>query len=402
VTQANTYFKKNAEKGRDYRLSFSRQFSQTNTNLLFSASRSPTDHYYSANEALQSIDYEKRDIFNARTPRKNDLSATINQNLPEGYGSFYLTGRATSYWRESGTRKQIQQTYHNRYGRLSYSLSYMRVYSHYNNKSRTDNRLSVNFSYPIDIFGKTTTFTSNTIFNNSTFDSTQIGVNGILDNQGLSSYGVNTSATRGGSKNLALNTSYRTSTTIFNANYGQSQRYRQFGVGANGSIVLHKDGITTTPNTSNTIVLVEAKGAEGALLTGSPGTRIDSNGYAIASYVKPYRSNTIDIDPKGSPDDIVFNTTSTQVAPYEGSVTKVKFDTKIEKNRVFNVVRHDGNPLPFGSDVINTKNESIGVVGQGGQVFIRGETDTRAIVKGNHGQCSFSLNSNESNDKVCL
>ena len=42
------------------------------------------------------------------------------------------------------------------------------------------------------------------------------------------------------------------------------------------------------------------------MLPGSPGTRIDSNGYAILPYLRPYRINSVEIDPKGSNDDVAF------------------------------------------------------------------------------------------------
>ncbi len=48
------------------------------------------------------------------------------------------------------------------------------------------------------------------------------------------------------------------------------------------------------------MALIEAKDAAGAMLPGSPGTRVDSNGYAILPYLRPYRINAVEIDPKGS------------------------------------------------------------------------------------------------------
>lgn len=56
--------------------------------------------------------------------------------------------------------------------------------------------------------------------------------------------------------------------------------------------------------------------------------------------------------------------------PYEGSIVKVKFGTKVERNRTFNVVRLDKKPMPFGAEVTNLQGESIGVVGQGEQYLL--------------------------------
>ncbi len=97
----------------------------------------------------------------------------------------------------------------------------------------------------------------------------------------------------------------------------------------------------------------------------------------------------------------MFNNTSEQVVPYEGSIVKVKFGTKVERNRTFNVVRLDKKPMPFGAEVTNQQGESIGVVGQGGTVFISNEEAKNAYVKWDNGQCVFSLEAGTSKDSVC-
>ncbi|WP_245228185.1 fimbria/pilus outer membrane usher protein, partial [Providencia rettgeri] len=265
-----------------------------------------------------------------------------------------------------------------------------------------DDRISLNINLPL-YYGdsRSTTLTSNTTFNNEKFGSTQFGVNGAFDDENNWTYGLNTAAANGGEYSVAMNTGYRSPYVNTNANYSQGQGYRQYGLGANGSVVIHSGGVVLTPNTSATMALIEAEGAEGASITSAPGVRVNKGGYALAPYVRPYRINNIEIDPKGSPEDIVFNNTSEQVVPYEGSIVKVKFGTKVERNRTFNVVRLDKKPMPFGAEVTNQQGESIGVVGQGGTVFISNEEAKNAYVKWDNGQCVFSLEAGTSKDSVC-
>ncbi len=47
------------------------------------------------------------------------MTFTVNQNLPDGWGGFYLSGRISDYWNRSGTEKQYQVSYNNSFGRLS-------------------------------------------------------------------------------------------------------------------------------------------------------------------------------------------------------------------------------------------------------------------------------------------
>ena len=401
LTQSRTAFKYRTETGQSYRFTFSRLFTQTDTNVVLAAYRYSTEDYYSVSNALYAIDNDKRGIENTLGREKNGFSYTLNQTLPDGFGGVYFTGRVSSYWDKSGTEKQYQLSYNNNFNRLSYGISLMRVYAENTNNNK-DDRIALNLSYPL-YFGESqsTTITSNTTFNNEKFGSSQIGANGAFDRDNNWTYGVNTSVANGGEKNMGINTGYRTSLVNTNANFSQGQGYRQFGVGASGSVIAHSGGITLTPNSSTTLALIEAKGAEGASIVGAPGTKIDGNGYAVAPYVRPYRINNIELDPKNSPEDIVFENTSSQVVPYEGSVVKVKFETKIEKNTPFNVVRLGNKPLPFGANVTDRQGEYIGIVGQGGTVFISNENVKEAIIKWDNGQCSFSLVAGNSKEILC-
>ena len=97
-------------------------------------------------------------------------------------------------------------------------------------------------------------------------------------------------------------------------------------------MIAHSGGVVLSPESGSTMALIEAKDAAGAMLPGSPGTRVDSNGYAILPYLRPYRINAVEIDPKGSHDDVAFDRTVAQVVPWEGSVVKVAFGTKVQNN----------------------------------------------------------------------
>lgn len=160
----------------------------------------------------------------------------------------------------------------------------MRVYSDNNSTyGKKDDRISLNLNIPL-YFGdnRSITLTSNTIFNNEKFGSTQLGVNGTLDDENNWTYGLNTSTASGGEHSIAMNTGYRTPYVNTNANYSQGQGYRQFGVGANGSVVVHSDGVVLTPNTSTTMALIEAEGAEGASVISAPGVRVNKGVCASA------------------------------------------------------------------------------------------------------------------------
>lgn len=392
VTSAKTKTENSDKNGFKHQLTLNKLFSETKTNFIVSGNINSSESYYDLNESLYLIDNEKNHTNNRLRHEKKSINYTVNQELPDQYGGFYFTGRMSYYWDDSRSEKQYQFNYYNRFDRLSYSVAFMRLYSD-NNHNKKDDRISINLSYPL-YFGdnRQISLTSNTIFNNSTFEATQLGINGAFDEENNWVYGINSSFSNNSNNNVALNTAYRTSYSSLNANYSHGKRYRQYGMGANGSMVIHSGGITFSPNTSQTMALIEAKDAQGAAIVGSPGTYIDGNGYALASYMRPYRVNTIELDPKGSSEDIVFTNTLKNIVPYEGSIVKVSFDTKMEKTNVIEIKRNNGRPLPFGADIKNIHGESIGSVGQGSNVFITGEYEGKATVIWHEGECSFFIN----------
>ncbi|WP_297207216.1 fimbria/pilus outer membrane usher protein [uncultured Pluralibacter sp.] len=391
------------ENGQSYRATFNRMFVETQTSIVLAAYRYSTKGYYNLNDALYAVDQERNSRNNYTLWRqKNGMTFTVNQNLPEGWGGFYLSGRVSDYWNRSGTEKQYQLSYNNSFGRLSWSMSAQRVYTPDSSGHRKDDRVSFNFSYPL-WFGenRTANLTSNTAFNNSHFANSQVGINGSLDSENNLNYGVSTSTYSGGKHDVALNGSYRTPWTTMTGSYSQGSGYRQSGIGGSGTLIAHRGGVVMSPETGTTMALIEAKDAKGAMLPGSPGTRVDSNGYAILPYLRPYRINAVEIDPKGSQDDVAFDRTVAQVVPWEGSVVKVTFGTTVQNNITLRAQQASGQPLPFAATIYDPAGKEIGVVGQGSMMFISSAGAKRAIVKWTGGQCAVDLNASNSKEAVC-
>jgi outer membrane usher protein FimD/PapC len=71
---------------------------------------------------------------------------------------------------------------------------------------------------------------------------------------------------------------------------------------------------------------------------------------------------------------------SQQVAPRAGAVVYPKYGTRNGRALLINVRLDDGSPLPFGANVVGADGGSIGVAGQGGQLYVRVKEDTRQLV----------------------
>lgn len=396
VTTSNLKGERNPEKAKMYRASFTRSFADTGTNFSVTATKYSDKGFYNLGSALVANDRP----WEVRQSEKSDINLSVNQRLPDGWGSVYATGRIVNYWDGYKKEKQYQVTYNNTYKKLSWSISAQRTKTLSGGVDRADSRIALNFSLPLN-FGdnKRATVTSNTLINDSRYSSTQIGVNGALGDDNDFNYGVNT--TLGDNKNVSLNAGYKNSWASLNGSYGQGSNYRQSSIGGTGTMVAHSEGVTFSPETGTTLALVKAKDAKGGKITSSTGTRIDSNGFAVISSLRPYKVNSIEVDPKGTSDNVTLKETMKQVVPYQGGIVKVTFDTEVNDNLYFKGRMANGNPLPFGSTIYNLKGEEIGTVSQGSMIFIKDASSPVAVIKWENNTCKLTLPKDGKSEVTC-
>lgn len=107
---------------------------------------------------------------------------------------------------------------------------------------------------------------------------------------------------------------------------------------------------------------------------------LDGRGNAVVPYLRPYELNEVAIDPIGTSLNVELNETSQQVAPRAGAVVALKYGTRNGQALLLNVTLGDGRPLPFGASVMDDRGVSVGVVGQGGQLYARVKDGARQLL----------------------
>jgi len=122
----------------------------------------------------------------------------------------------------------------------------------------------------------------------------------------------------------------------------------------------------------DTIAIVDAPGAKGASVATGTGTRIDGKGYAVVPYLLPYRENQVAVDPHGTSMNVEMQVTSQQVAPHANAVVMLHFPTTIGTGVMFEAHMPGGGSVPFGASVSVAHQPDAGIVGQNGQIFLRG------------------------------
>lgn len=377
VTQARTHLKEkgsnadNTSSGQSYQVSYSKLINETNSNFSLAAYRFSTNGYMDFMTAMQTRDAIASGMDASSISRaKNRMTLTVGQGLPQNWGQLYLSGSMQTYWNKAGRDTQYQLGYNNRYGRLSYGLMASRTYS---NLGATQTSYLLSFSLPLgrDNQIHTPHLRTDLAYNSDGRTSQQLSVSGTAGEDSQYSYGVSAmKANQGAGSSGSLTGNYRSPVTSITGSVSASQDYRSASAGLSGAVVAHAGGLTFSPYTADTFALIEAKGAEGARASSYPGVRIDSRGYAIVPYLNPYQMNDISIDPKGMSDEVELISSSHKVAPYAGAVVKVKYDTK-RGIPLLIYSTWQGEPVPFGADVKDSNGNSVGVVGQAGQIYAR-------------------------------
>lgn len=369
VTQANTRLKQGDLSGHSYNLSYSKLMTETNTNFTIAAYRYSTSGYLSLRDAVYSRDNERKNLSaDAINRQRSEYQLTLNQGLGNDYGALYITGSARDYWNRGGSTKQYQVGYNNYYGQVTYGLSAMRTSDIYGGNETS---YYLTLSIPFSVGSQKLRLNSSQGYTNNSYDSSRVGINGSTGEDNNVSYSATLANDQFGGTNSSASGEYRSRFSTMNGSYSYGKDYRQSSFGAAGSVVAHSGGVTMTPQRGQTMVLVEAPDAAGALVTNSPGVRIDDNGYAVVPYVAPYRMTSVTLDPSGMSRDVELESSSQQIAPYAGAIARLKFKTTKGKALLIHALGPDGNALPFGSEVLDASNHAVGIVGQGSRIYLR-------------------------------
>ncbi|MGA4633000.1 fimbria/pilus outer membrane usher protein [Pseudomonas solani] len=365
--QPNRALAEAPDKGQSYRITYSKLVDATQTNFTVAAYRFSSEGYLDFGDYAQaygtpdSIPYRQRSRF----------QANVNQPLGGQRGSLYLSGSAQNYWNPGQSSDMTYQGgYANgfQWGSMSVSAARTRQNRGY------ENQYLLSFTVPLGRGIGSPSLSTSTSFSSgrSNAQASLSGSAGEYSQMSYSVYGARNrdhgerSSSSGGSLN------YRASTVALSAGYSEGTGYRQESLGAQGSLVVHPGGVNFTQNQSETLAVVEAKGAEGAYVSNDNGVRIAGNGYAVVGGLSPYRRNQVVIDPVGTLRNVELQVTEQSVAPRHGAVVMLSYPTLIGVPVLLHIQREDGEVPPLGSEVLDAEGNSIALVGQGGRAFLRG------------------------------
>ena len=378
---ADTY----SSSGQSLRLSYSRLIRETQTNIALSSFRYSSNGYYSFGDAQTAQQAAGAGAASSSLHRaRSQWQVNINQTLPGRWGNFYLTASVRDYWNAAGTTTQFQGGYTNHFRLWGTSLSYSLSVARQNDllTGKPDNREQANFSLPLGHAAHSpmlsTSFNQDTTSGVRTRGGQEV-LNGAWGANSQFTYSASASQATGDSA-FALSGQYRSAYVSMSASLSDGGGYSQQGLGAAGGVVAHPGGITLANQLTDTIGVIEARGAEGARVTNSIGTVIDRAGFAVLPFLSPYRLNSVNIDPDDSVSpDVEFKSTSESVAPRINSVVMIRFQTVGGRAILISAHQPDGSVVPFGASVYDAQGSEVGLAGQDGGIYLRGIAESGSL-----------------------
>ena len=356
-----------SRQGQSVQLRYSKNFTDTGTHFALGAYRYSTEGFLNVADAARVRDLAIDGLTPDNLSRlRNRMDISLNQSL--GNGSVYLTGSSQHYWNRTHGNLTFTAGYSGTWRGLHYLLSAQR--SRDLRSEHADKQLELTLSLPLGSHAHSPTLTT-TAYGGDQGSGERASLGGSLGEHNQFSYSVSANRTQGNSNATSADMKYHTRHGVLSASHGQSSTYRSTSLGMTGGIVAHADGVTLAPELGDTIGIVQAPDAQGARINGNHSAQIGKGGFAVVPHLTPYRQNIVELDPKDLSTDVELKTAARNVAPRAGAVVKLQFETTSGQALLITALREDGSPLPFGADVFDEDGASVGVVGQGGQAFVR-------------------------------
>lgn len=376
VTQAHTQLPGGVDRsGKSVRLQYSRYVPTTGSNFILAGYRYSSEGFYRMREAYDAWQTTMGGLppgsIGAVYRMRNQLQASLSQELPTGWGNVWLVGSRRQYWQANAQENEWQLGYTNQMGVVSYNFGVQQTRSR--QVERNQKRLFLSASMPFGDSPKRPYLTSSISHSDGHTDGT-IGISGVAGEQNEWSYAVNALSAKG-QGNANANVGYSGSSALLNASVGVGPSSRQYSLGASGALVAHSGGIVASNSLGDSFAIVDAPLAFGARVQGGVNMQLDRRGQGIVPWLTPYTPNTVAIETEGMPLDVELDYTSTEVVPRAGSIMRVRFDGHVTGRSALLVLSlPNGQAVPLGAQVQvldSTNPKAGGTVAQGGNAYVR-------------------------------
>ncbi|MCA1176401.1 MULTISPECIES: fimbria/pilus outer membrane usher protein [unclassified Pantoea] len=300
--------------------------------------------------------------------KRQRLELTINQHI--GPVSVYASMTNQTYWGSDNRDRTLQTGLNSSWGKVNYGVFLQDTQSNYGEHDRS---VSLTLSVPFNAFeNQPVTATFNLADSKQSGSSYNTGLSGsLLDDNRLNYYVQTGKASHAGQTSTA-DVGYMGSMGNAELGYTYSDAYQQTNLNLSGGALLHSGGLTLTQPLQNTVVLVEAKEAQGVRLENQPGVAINRSGYAVMTSATAYHHNRVALRTDDIGADLDIPLAVKDVVPTYGAISRVTFETRSGKSALIHAQLPDGDVPAIGASVFNQNGSNLGVVGTNGSTFVSG------------------------------
>lgn len=299
--------------------------------------------------------------------RRSRLEASVYQSVGER-SALNLTFSQDTYWQTSLQRRQYQLQYTTRVGNVAVNLFASQALDSNNDDSRM---FGLSLSVPLD-FGRQQQASFDLRNDNGRTSERASLSGGLLDNQ--LTYSTSLANDGQGRKSGGLSVNYQGSQASIGMGYNEGNDYRNLSVNASGAVMLHGDGVAFGSHLGETMALVHVPDVPGVGVQNTPSARTNAQGYALVPYLRPYRLNALVLQTDELSPEVVIGNASQQVVPRRGAVVKASYEAEHVARLLLTLLQANGQAVPFGAQVLDADDQSLGVVGQAGQALVSTRT----------------------------
>ncbi|WP_318369502.1 fimbrial biogenesis usher protein [Enterobacter sp.] len=162
-------------------------------------------------------------------------------------------------------------------------------------------------------------------------------------------------------------------TTMSLSTSSDSDSNHTYSATLNGGMVAHQNGLTFSPyKVSDTFGVVSLdKPLSGVEIETSRGrVWTDFRGQAVIAAIPPYQKNALNLNTQSLPGNVDVMNGKTYLNTSHGAVASWQFETLSQRRVMFTLTRENGQPLPRGTSIVNSKGDYITSAPEDGMVFI--------------------------------
>ncbi|WP_259393833.1 fimbria/pilus outer membrane usher protein [[Pantoea] beijingensis] len=321
------------DRGEMYRLRYAKAFIGTNTNVNFQLRYFPAkQRYRTLRETIQQqkiwawdFDDEGQFIGDEDAEKRLRWELNLNQNLSDN-ASLFINAAQQRYRQHGGLENNFQLGYQDTRNDIDYN-----IYLSHSRYPGDAAQTSLNFSLSIPF----STFTE------SSFRHLKLDIDQTLAKNDVNSRTASISGTALEDYSLSYqvsgihssqNSDELDATLGYSYNAGEialgvakGATVQQYNADISGSVLIHSDGVTFGQQLGETMALVELPNMPNVGIDNQFGVTTDKRGFALVSYLTPYRVNHLTLDTYSLPEDIMLPQPEAEVVPTRGAIVFARF-----------------------------------------------------------------------------